>query len=178
MILRTWNRERAGASKALVAWESSSGCAAIRFWGEQLRDCSFFFSATSSAHSSSWRRGRHCDPLPARTAIHYFKQLTDSTMGSTSENGASNALGLGPSSEYTLNSSSCINILIFMLCTISVVFNMSWIYVFIPVYVMCIACALPGMFYITWLYVFLLCFWFIHVLWSCWYIPFAKVWCL
>jgi hypothetical protein len=31
---------------------------------------------------------------------------------------------------------------------------MSWIYVFIPVYVMCIACALPGMFYITWLYVF------------------------
>jgi hypothetical protein len=41
-----------------------------------------------------------------------------------------------------------------MLCTISVAFNMSWIYVFIPVYVMFIACALPSMFYITWLYVF------------------------
>jgi hypothetical protein len=41
-----------------------------------------------------------------------------------------------------------------MLCTISVAFNMSWIYVFILVYVMFIACALPSMFYITWLYVF------------------------
>jgi hypothetical protein len=88
--------------------------------------------------------------------IHYFKQLTDSTMGSTSENGASNALGMGPSSRYTLNSSSYINILIFMLCTISVAYNMSWIYVFILVDVMFMACALLGMFYITWLYVFIM----------------------
>jgi hypothetical protein len=76
-------------------------------------------------------------------------------MGSTSENGASNALGMGPSSGYTLNSSSSyINILIFMLCTISVAFNMPWMYVFIPVYVMFMVCAFSGMFYMTWLYVF------------------------
>jgi hypothetical protein len=125
----------------------------LGFW-ERLRDCSFFFSVTSSASSSSWRRGRHCDPLPAPTVIHYFKQLTDSTMGSTSENGASNALGMGPSSGYTLNSSSCINILIFMLCTISVEYNMPWMYVFIFIYVMFMTCALSGTFYITWLCVF------------------------
>jgi hypothetical protein len=32
VILRVENRERAGASEALSAWESCSGCAAIRFW--------------------------------------------------------------------------------------------------------------------------------------------------
>jgi hypothetical protein len=75
-------------------------------------------------------------------------------MGSTSDNAASNILGIGPSSGYILNSSSCISILIFMLCTISVAYNMPWKYVFIPVYVMFLACALPGTFYVTWLYVF------------------------
>jgi hypothetical protein len=40
-----------------------------------------------------------------------------------------------------------------MLCTISIAFNMSW-YVFIPVYAMFMACTLSGTFYITWLYVF------------------------
>jgi hypothetical protein len=33
VILRARNHERAGASKALAAWESYSGCVAIRFLG-------------------------------------------------------------------------------------------------------------------------------------------------
>jgi hypothetical protein len=41
-----------------------------------------------------------------------------------------------------------------MLCTISVTFNMPWMHVFIPVFVMFMVCALSGTFYITWLYVF------------------------
>jgi hypothetical protein len=94
--------------------------------------CSFFFVEARTALWSS--PCTNCDPL--LQATHWFY------LGSTSENGASNGLGMGPSSGYTLNSSSCINILIFILCTISVAFNMSWMYVFIPIYVMFMACAL------------------------------------
>ena len=42
--------------------------------------------------------GLHCEHRPASTVVHDFKQRTMST----SANGASDALGMGPSAGYTL----------------------------------------------------------------------------
>ena len=57
-----------------------------------------FGTATISSSSSSWWTfaGLHCEHLSASTEVHYFEQHTMST----SVNGATGALGTGPSSGY------------------------------------------------------------------------------
>ena len=58
--------------------------------------------------------GLHCEHLPTSTVVHDFKQRTMSDV-----NGASDALGMGPSAGYTLKS------LITVLCVLTVSIDMS-----------------------------------------------------
>jgi hypothetical protein len=62
----------------------------------------------------------------------------------TSANGASDALGMGPSAGYIIFSSLC-EFMVFMCYVVSVTFYMSWIYVILM---------LVGMFRLSCLYVF------------------------
>ena len=61
--------------------------------------------------------GLHYEHLPASTVVHDFKQCTMS-----SANGASDALGMGPSAGYILNS------LITVLCVLTVSIGMSYLH--------------------------------------------------
>ena len=62
--------------------------------------------------------GLHCEHLPASTVVHDFEQHTMS-----GANGASDALGMGPSVGYTLN------FLITVLCVLTVSIGMSYLHV-------------------------------------------------
>ena len=62
--------------------------------------------------------GLYCEYLPASTVVHDFEQRTIS-----GANGASDALGMGPSAGYTLNS------LITVLCVLTVSIDMSYLHV-------------------------------------------------
>jgi hypothetical protein len=64
----------------------------------------------------------------------------------TSANGASNALGMGPSTGYLLFSSLC-QFMVFMCYVASVTFYMPWIFVYVIL-------MLAGMFILSCLYVF------------------------
>jgi hypothetical protein len=81
-----------------------------------------------SAASSSSGHGRelHYDHLPASTTVHDFEQRTMAT----SANGASDALGLGPSARYILFSSLC-QFMVFMCYVVSVIFYMSGMFVYV-----------------------------------------------
>ena len=61
----------------------------------------------------------HCEHHPASTVVHDFEQRTMST----SLNGASNALGMGPSTGYNLNS------MITVLCVLTISICMSYLHV-------------------------------------------------
>jgi len=60
----------------------------------------------------------YCEHLPASTAVHDFEQRAMST----SANGASDVLGMGPSAGYNLNS------VITALCVLTVSICMSYLY--------------------------------------------------
>jgi hypothetical protein len=96
------------------------------------------------AASSLSGRGRelHCDHLPISTAVHDFEQRTMPT----SANGASDALGMGPSAGYILFSSLC-QFMVFMCYVVSVTFYMPWIFVYVIL-------ILADMFRLSCLYVF------------------------
>ena len=61
--------------------------------------------------------GLHCEHLIASTVVHDFEQYTMS-----GANGASDALSIGPSTGYTLNS------LITVLCVLTVSIGMSYLH--------------------------------------------------
>jgi hypothetical protein len=82
----------------------------------------------------------HGDHLPTSTAVHDFEQCTMAT----STNGASDALGMGPSVGYIIFSYLC-QIMVYMCYAVFVTFYMSWIYVIL---------VLAGMFRLSCLYVF------------------------
>jgi hypothetical protein len=107
-----------------------------------------------SAASSSSGRGRelHCDHLPASTAVHNFEQRTMAT----SVNGASDALGMGPSAGYILFSSLC-QFMVFMCYVVSVTFYMPWMFVYVILAGMLslLHFICHGMFRLSCLYVFL-----------------------
>jgi hypothetical protein len=137
--LRTQRDERAGVSEALVVCDLCSESAAIRFLGSD-----YVTARSQSAASSFSRRGRelHCDHLPASTAVHDFEKCTMAT----SVNGASDALGMGPSAGYILFSSLC-QFLVFMCYIVSVSFYMPWMFIYVIL-------MLAGMFRLSCLYVF------------------------
>ena len=62
--------------------------------------------------------GPHCEHLPASTVVHDFEQRTMSGANRTSD-----ALSMGPSTGYTLNS------LITVLCVLTVSIGMSYLHV-------------------------------------------------
>ena len=62
--------------------------------------------------------GLHCEHLPASTVVHDFEQRTMS-----SANGASDALGIGPSTGYTLI------FVITVLCILTVSICISYLHV-------------------------------------------------
>jgi hypothetical protein len=137
--LHTLRDERAGASEALAVCDPFSRSAVIRFLGSD-----YVTARSRSAASSSFRRGRelHDDHLPASTMVHDFEQRTMAT----SANGASDALGMGPSAGYILFSSLC-QFMVFMCYVVFVTFYIPWIYVIL---------VLAGMFRLSWLYVFIM----------------------
>jgi hypothetical protein len=96
------------------------------------------------AASSSSRRGQelHCDHLPALTAVHDFEQRTIAT----SVNGASDALGMGPSARYIIFSSLC-QFMVFMCYVVYVRFYMPWMFVYMIL-------MLVDMFRLSCLYIF------------------------
>ena len=61
--------------------------------------------------------GLHCEHLAASTVVHDFEQRTMSGV-----NGDSDALGMGPSAGYTLNS------VITVLCVLTVSISMSYLH--------------------------------------------------
>jgi hypothetical protein len=77
-------------------------------------------SRLAASSSSGPGRELHCDHLPASTAVHDFEQRTIAT----SANGASDALGMGPSTWYILFSSLC-QFIVLMCYVVSVTFYMS-----------------------------------------------------
>ena len=62
--------------------------------------------------------GLHCEHLPTSIVVHDFEQCTMS-----GANGASEALGMGPSARYTLN------FLIIVLCVLTISIGMSYLHV-------------------------------------------------
>ena len=123
--LRARSSGRAGASGTLrppenLAW----GAQRLGFWGA-IRDCSstyvfflvadpVFFPVIAYGTANCLLPGDpfvglHCEHLPASTVVDDFEQRTMST----SANGASDALGIGPSAGYSLI--SMIIVFIFLL---------------------------------------------------------------
>jgi hypothetical protein len=111
----------------------------------QLGLSSNYATARSQSAASSFS-GRaqelHCDHLPASTAVHDFEQRTMAT----SANGASDALGMGPSAGYIIFSSLC-QFMVFMCYVVSVTFYMPWMFIYVVL-------VLAGMFRLSCLYVF------------------------
>jgi hypothetical protein len=112
---------------------------ATRFFGSD-----YATARSRLAASSSSGRGRelHCDHLLVSTVVHDFEQRTMTT----SANGASDALGMGPSAGYILFS-SLYQFMVFMCYVVSVTFYMPWMLVYVIL-------MLAGMFRLSCLYVF------------------------
>jgi hypothetical protein len=122
-------------SEPLSAREPCSECAAIRFLGSVTATTHVFFLVMLTGHRLLPRdacgTARHGEPLPASPVVHDFEQSTSPhTMArGASASGASDALGMGPSSGYTRNSS----FVLFIICVLSVTIGMSWLHVLAPV---------------------------------------------
>jgi hypothetical protein len=92
-----------------------------------------FFLVTLTGHRLRFlprdARGtaRHGEPLPVSPMIHDFKQRTNphTMTGGASASGTSDALGIGPSSGYTRNSS----FILFIICVLSITIGMSWLHI-------------------------------------------------
>jgi hypothetical protein len=92
-----------------------------------------FFLVTLSGHRlrllprDARGTARHDEPLPASPVVHDFEQRTSphTMTGDASVSGASDVLGMGPSSGNTRNSS----FVIFIICVLSVTIGMSWLHV-------------------------------------------------
>jgi hypothetical protein len=126
-------------SKPLPSAIPTRGVRQLGFLGSDYATARSRLAASSS---SVRRRELHCDHLPTSTAVHDFEQRTMAT----SANGASDTLGMGPSTRYILFSSLC-QFMVFMCYVVSVTFNMSWMFVYVIL-------MLAGMFRLTYLYIF------------------------
>jgi hypothetical protein len=106
--------------KPLPSAIPARGVRQLGFWGATTR------LLVPEVASSVSERGRelHYVHLPASTAVHDFEQRTITT----STNGASDALVMGPSAGYILFLSLC-QFMVFMCYVASVIFYMSWMFV-------------------------------------------------
>jgi hypothetical protein len=108
-------------------------------------------SQLAASSSSGHGRELHCDHLPASIAVQDFEQRTMAT----SANGASDALGMGPSAGYILFSSLC-QFMVFMSYVVSVTFYMPWMFIYVIL-------VLAGMFRLSCLYLYLFCLILVYI---------------